>query len=282
MQRYSPLAIVAVAVTSLTALFSQNANGQVLTLTFANGNGTSSVDQYTGTSGSGWNAAWSSAVTSSSSFTGTVTNTNPLVTGGGNYLSSTVTTTGTAAPQATVFRQYNGTPSGVDISLDHTISFDFRGETALTAGTSQSYNLFASTSTSRTGLDNTDTWAFKVENGTWRVMNGNKAGGGTYVNTGVSYVAGTTYDFTISVDADTQSYTASIYNGSTTYTSGVLGFRSSSAVDGTNLYFGASGSASGQSFSFSLDNLSVVPEPSTLLLGALALLPLARRRANRS
>lgn len=282
MQRFSLLTLVAVSLTVLG--FPQAARSQVLTLSFAGGQGTTSVDQYTGTSGSGWISGWSTAVTSSSTFSGSVANASPVVPGGGNYLAATVTTTGTSAPQATVFRQYDGTSSGVDVSLDHTISFDFRGGTTLVSATSQSYNLFASTNSSRSGLDNTDTWAFKVENGTWRVMSGNNAGGGAYLNTGMNFAAGTTYSFTVSVDADTKTYTASIYNGSSTYTSGTLGFRSSSAVDGSYLYFGASGSDSGQSYSFSLDNLNVVPEPSGafLAVGALAFLPLIRRRVHRS
>lgn len=283
MQLPTRLTLVAVTFAALAVFSPQAAQSQVLTLDFANGNGTTSVDQYTGTAGSGWVGAWSSAVTSSSTFSGTVTNTNPLTSGGGNYLAATVVTTGTSAPQATVFRQYNGT-TGVNISLDHTISFDFRADTALVAGTTQSYNLFASTNSVRSGLDNTDTWAFKVENGTWRVMSGNNAGGGAYINTGMTFTAGTTYEFTIAVDADTRTYVASIYNGTTTYTSGTLGFRSSSLVDGSYLYFGASGSGSGQTFNYAIDNLTVVPEPGTsvLCLGAVALVTFFRRRTNRS
>src|SRR5262245_47588858 len=57
-----------------------------------NGNGTSSVDQYAGTSGSGWDSSWQVRNSNSTFTTATVDNTNPL-NGGGNYLSATLTAT---------------------------------------------------------------------------------------------------------------------------------------------------------------------------------------------
>src|SRR5689334_15758934 len=81
-----PFAAGAIA---LLAAFSvtSSASAQVLTLDFAGGNGTSSVDQYQGIAGSGWNTAWSQSIgaqTDNASLT--VTNTSPLYSGGGNYL----------------------------------------------------------------------------------------------------------------------------------------------------------------------------------------------------
>ncbi len=238
---------------------------------FTNGNTTAFPDGYVGSIGAGWSSAWSSGGNRLSGASGTVTNTNPL-NGGGNYLFATLSTTsgttGTGNAQGTVQRQIDtGAGSFVDISQPITISFDFRPETNLTSV--QNYTIFGSTSNFK-GTGPVNTWIISGNSGTGNWTFGNASA----VNTGISVVMGTVYSFTLVIDPTTQSYLASITDGISSFTTGTaVSFRNVDAVDaGQYINFGGkinNGGANG-SIAFSLDNLTIVPEPSTVALFGMA------------
>lgn len=260
-----------------------------ITANFTDGNTTSETDGYAGKAGDGWAGAWDINGNRLSNYVGSVVNTNPI-NNGGNYLSATfsttTSTTGSNNSQGTVQRQLatGGGASGfTDISKPVTLSFDLRLDSTLTS--SQAYLLFGSTTNFKgTGPDNT--WSIIGNGGdNW------KFGAGTGVDSGISVVFGKTYHFTLEIDPTTKSYLASVSDGTNSFTtSTAINFRSTSATDiGQYLNFGAklnNGTLTNTSVSLSLDNLSVIPEPSTVaLLGAVAgigaITTTVRRRRNR-
>ncbi len=266
-----------------------SAHAAVLTLDFANGNGTTSVDQYTGTAGSGWNTAWTTAAGSGvTSSTSTVVNTTPLYTGGGNYLSTSFTvsgTTSTANQWVRVSRQVNS--SAISLTSPVSYSFTLRPDSAV-QNTSETFTIFnATAATPNTG--GSDTWKITADGGGWNIYNGS-----TIVavgKVGATNLAGTDYQFTINSDPSTKTWTTTIYNitNNSTYNSGTLSWRNTAATsENTFLNFvSQSGATSSQTFGYSLDNIVVVPEPSVGSLTALAglsflLLKRYRRRATLS
>lgn len=263
----------------LVALAS-TASASVLTLDFANGNGTSSVDQYTGTTGSGWNTAWGVALGGSATGSPTVVNTTPL-SGGGNYLSSSFTATSTLGVQ--VYRSFDGTASGVDITQDHSYSFNLRLD-SFSSGQFTIHNNIAG----QTGTGSADSWIiYTSPGGNWTLRNGNNAGGITGdVDSGILATTGIVYSFNITVNETTNKWAATISNGTTSFSSSSpLGFRTSAANDGTYLEFGGINVSNGTTLAFSLDALTVtsIPEPASfaLIAGALLGLVVVTKRESR-
>jgi hypothetical protein len=96
-----------------------------ITSEFANGNSSTAVDGYSGTSGLGWLNGWK-ATASNSYYANSVLSTAPL-TGGGNYLSTTLTYNGTATlGWGAIGRKFD--PVEVNPSAPHTIRFKVRPE----------------------------------------------------------------------------------------------------------------------------------------------------------
>lgn len=257
----------------------------VLTLDFADGNGTTSVDQYAGIAGSGWNTAWTTAsgssVTASSS---TVINTAPLYTGGGNYLSTSFTVSGSATANqwVRVSRQINA--SSISLTSPVSFSFTLRPDSTV-SNANETFTIFNSTAATQ-NTSAADTWKITADGGGWNIYNGNTAVAVGKV--GATALAGTDYQFTIYSDPSTKTWTATIYNisNNVTYNSGTLSWRNTAATsENTFLNFvSQSGATSSQTFGYSLDNIVVVPEPSVSSLTAMAglsflLLKRYRRRA---
>ncbi|MBC8125867.1 MAG: PEP-CTERM sorting domain-containing protein [Gloeobacteraceae cyanobacterium ES-bin-144] len=88
--------------------------------------------------------------------------------------------------------------------------------------------------------------------------------------------AGTTYRFTITSDPTTKKYSGSIYNGATTVNWSNLGWRSAAASD--KLGFNQKVDSGSDVISYSLDNIRIVPEPGSLALLGMAVLPVLLRR----
>lgn len=247
------------------------AHAAVLTLDFANGNGNTSVDQYTGTAGSGWNTAWTTAAGSSvTSSTSTVINTTPLYTGGGNYLSTSFTVSGTATANqwVRVSRQVNS--SAISLTSPVSYSFTLRPDSVV-ANASETFTIFnATAATPNTG--GSDTWKITADGGGWNIYNGTTVVAVGKV--GATTLAGTDYQFTINSDPSTKTWTTTIYNisNNVTYNSGTLSWRNTAATsENTFLNFvSQSGATTSQTFGYSLDNIVVVPEPSVSSLTVVA------------
>lgn len=252
---------------------------------FDDGNSSTYPDGYGGTAGGGWADGWKTGGNrfSTSATTGSVINTNPL-NGGGNYLRFTVATTkalgNVGNSQGFVQRQVNKSAIGfTDISQPLTISFDFRPETTLTSG--QSYFMFGSTS-NYAGTGDPNTWG----------ISGAGDAGSTWqfgaVKSGISIVTGTVYHFTLEIDPATQSYFGTVSDGVSSFTTeAAVLFRALGATNaGEWLNFGVklanSGTAVDASASFSIDNLMIIPEPSTVALlttaAGIAMVRMFRRR----
>ena len=112
---------------ALTTLLAGGLVGAGIVANFDGGNGSAVVDAYAGKAGDGWAGAWQES-TSSASFgaTPTVVSTTPLFTGGGNYVTAAVTTSG-SNKQGAFAREYEAY-EGVALSAPHTIQFKIRPE----------------------------------------------------------------------------------------------------------------------------------------------------------
>jgi hypothetical protein len=280
------------AVTLGLFAFSTLAEAVTLTLDFADGNGTLSVDQYAGKAGNGWAAGWTIGKSQTAiGFTGTVTDDTPLYSNGGNYLKASMTSLGesaTGAQQAGVRRRIDS--SVIDLTSAFSYSFYFRADDDW-SGNSAQYMIF-SNSSAASGTSNDSTWAVissAQADSKWTFRDGSD----NVVST-MAVTAGTTYLFTINTNPATRSYTVSIFNGTTTYDSPSLAWRSSATTEAEFLHFVVKDTTqtTAATMGFSLDHLTieqadapVVPEPMTtaLFLGTGTLLAVAvfRRRATR-
>ncbi len=76
-------------------------------------------------------------------------------------------------------------------------------------------------------------------------------------------MAGRTYHFVINVNPAAKTWTGTVTDGTTSYTSPSLGFRANSTTDGEFIEFGASktGTTTGNNFTFSVDSLLITNEP---------------------
>lgn len=246
--------------------------------------------------GTGWSAGWAES-TSTNNVDGSVINTNPI-NGGGNYLSVTNTV--------------NSTNLGINRNIGsmvnsiYTLSFDWRLDSPLTTFTTFNDRIhFGSNNDASFGTTNTWGWIIGVsaaDNGTTNtVFDGNwyfynnqsTSANGNFdsadmVNTNVALVSGVTYSFTVTVNSTAQTYSASMVGSNgTSFSASNLNFRNqaSAGTNQTNLVFGGAVSASSvvgtptESLTWSLDNVNVVPEPSSLILAGLSgLLCFKRRR----
>lgn len=285
--------------TTLAGLaFAASLPAAVVTLGFDDGTGTASVDQYTGTAGSGWVDAWGQRGDGLITQTDAVSNTTPVVTGGGNYLSIAAELDGgtpgsSGRTSVSTNREYDG---GL-LTTAVTYSFDVRIDSVTSfSSTNDSINFFDATTNNPTGgffSTTQSTWGLRFS-GDGQIKQG--ASGGT--NVGAAWATGKTYSFTINSDPTTETWGFSIFNVtdniSTASGTGLawLAAASLSNANGGFLHFGTTLARTAGvpnlptdgAASWSLDNISItaVPEPSTyaLLAGFMALgLILMRRPA---
>lgn len=237
---------------------------------FDDGNTGAAVDGYAGIAGGGWSNAWVQPITGGAWTTGpTVVSTTPLAPGGGNYLTATMDSAG-AANQATVSRSFANI-AGIDASLPHVVSFQFRVED-LTNFTSNEDRFFMFDRTSASaGTNASCSWIILGNGATrgdtnwnaleWTFFDGDKLGGGfyvnSYVNSGIPLAAGTTYNFTVAVHPSAQEWDVTVSDGTNSFTALNLGFRINATQAGAALNFGGRASSSADFRSFSLDAVRV-------------------------
>lgn len=241
---------------------------QVLDLEFSGGNGTTSVDQFEGISGSGWNTAWSETFHSgTANGNATVTATNPMVSGGGNYLSVSYDTQASGTRLARLARQWD--TSALSLTTPIVISFDIRSNVDVSSS-AQYFTLFGSSSSTPNTSSN-DSWKITADGGGWKAYNGTES---VNFNTG-TIQANDTWHISMTIDPVADTYDASVQNitqsGSIlTLTDLALRNGSESSLSFLNIHGYAAASLSGNEYS--IDNVSVssIPEPSTAA-GAIAI-----------
>lgn len=149
--------------------------------------------------------------------------------------------------------------------LNHTgpyqLSFDFRGDTNINQGasdTNSNYAIFGSVEDSASTLDANTTWGIGATYSggslAWRYYSGSS----TLVSTGVPFVTGTTYHFVVNVDPVAHTYSFSINSGTSTYNSPAgLGFRNT-GTGTSQFYFSARDDKDHTGVvSFSVDNIAI-------------------------
>jgi len=138
-------------------------------------------------------------------------------------------------------------------------AFDFRGDSPVlqnAADTNSNYSVFGSVVEGSSTMDANTTWgvAATYSGGSlqWRYYNGSS----TLVNTGMTFVPGTVYHFVVNVNPTASTYSFSISDGTTVFTSPVgLAFRNTGAGQ-NRIFFGARDDKDHAGpMTFSVDNL---------------------------
>lgn len=232
------------------------------------------------------------------SSSGVVTNASP-VNGGGNYLSTSV-----PAGEREV-AMYRGITDygGVNLAREHTVSFDFRVDdaTRFDAAGSQTWFQFENTDGTSSSSTTHTWWAGINANaggdpGVWAFRDGSGVGKGhSSAATDFGVVAGVTYSFEFHVLPEQSQYSALLTDSTgNEFQSGLLNFRGEEGAGlltraGDNLIFDTKSSSETNitelPLEYSIDNISIVPEPASAGMGlALAgfLTALITRRSRKS
>ncbi|MBN1555478.1 MAG: PEP-CTERM sorting domain-containing protein [Phycisphaerae bacterium] len=247
---------------------------------FDAGETTTQVDGWTGMAGDGWQGAWNSYFQSAtgSSQTFQVTDATPLQTGAGNYLNTTFEnhrdSSRTAALVTRQFDMDTARSGGSTLTtsflyrldyLSKSDMYDVLGGVYFSANaTANGYDLDGTTATSAWGFSTT-----RLSAPNFRFLNG-----ANLDESDIVLYLNDVYEFTFTVDYDTQTYVASVENltKDLSYTSGILDFNYKPTGEepvadyltwGIRLLDGDPSSKTG---TYSLDSVSVTPEPATLIL----------------
>ena len=253
----------------LAALTASPANAADVNTGFADGNGTSTPDQFIGTIGDGWLTEWAGTGSSSS-----VIATSPI--DDGNYLSSIRAATG----NATLRRQFDLGAGEMVSGLPYDVEWTWRFDGDITQMTTFDDRIhFFADSGAVSGSANTNSWLIGVSstlNGSSGFNGGNfyfynntgSAPGGfgetDMIDTGIaldSTTAGDVFTFKIIVDPGRGRYDATIMNTTTgsTYTAANLKFRNATTNASTTsyLHFGSNANSATDNTTFSLDSIGL-------------------------
>ncbi len=296
---------IALLATSLILAATAQGSG-VLPLGFDGGGSsadpvTGQIDAYTGTAGQGWVGGWATT-TSNSSITAQVLNTNPLLVGSGNYLQATVQKTGGSTARSLIRREYTSV-GDFDATAPHSVSFLYRFDSDTPPSRSININDGTGSGGATLAAGNV-TWAIAGavygDHFQWGFNTGNGFQNERPVDpdlSGVYIVSGDVYAFTVDIRPTDQEYRVSVENlsfsgapeqGLSAYTSEWLSWdNDDTAISGIygRLRFAAAfgGSSNDQSATFSIDNISVIPEAGHLALAfGVAVLTVVVLRQKRS
>lgn len=243
---------------------------------FSDGNTSVLVDQFRGTAGLGWDAAWDITTGGGTAPTATVLDASP-VNGSGNYLAVSTSYNGDTA----IGREFDstGAAGGYDItSTKLKTTLDLRVDTLSGWDTTTDYLSVHGTSNTDPltqfnvgGLSSFIIRAFGASPAAgknaseWLLYNGASDGGGynvnNFVNSGMPVVEGNTYTFTIVSDPVTKKYSGSITDGTNTVTWSNLGWRA--AVPGDRIAINNRVSDLADTLSYSLDNVLITLAPAS-------------------
>jgi hypothetical protein len=232
-----------------------------VTADFAGGNGIAAPDKYQGIIGGGWSGPWSQP----SGISGSVVSSVPLKSGG-NYLSAALT----AANPYVAYITRGWDKGSVSYTAPITICWRFRFDSSLTnfAATTDQIGFIEGDGAAATFQIN----AFGMAQGTalartWAFYNGTQNNAAwnasRYVNTGIPLVQGTVYDFSVTLDPLTRTWIGTVTDGTTSYTSPTLGFRTASASANGMVQFGLREDTGSDNLRFSLDAIMIAAEPGT-------------------
>lgn len=255
---------------------------------------TENFDSYPG-GGSGWAGSWveSEGLSGVSRADGTLSTASPLK-GGGSYLS---VTTAVSSTELGIRRGL-----GAVASAPYTLTFDWRLDSSMTNFVSYNDRIHFGAN-SDVGFGTSVSWSWLIgvvggdngattfDDGKWYFYDNNSSANPTTDSafnsdnmrvSNISLAAGVTYSFTVTVNPLTRKYDASITDGTNTFTQIGMDFRNQTAAasSSTNLVFGGSTSSVNDQLTWSIDNINIVPEPSSMLLvAASGVLCFVRRRA---
>lgn len=272
-----PQAAAVQITTILLALFAPMAlQGQGIFADFNDGNTTSEVDGWTGMAGDGWATAWGSALQNAGTFTGEVSNSNPLA-GGGNYLQLSIDN-GSSLNWSQFHRQYENFGS-IALNQPHEVSFLLRQDTI---GHNRA-RLFDSDEFHRNPRANRARWILDSAGDEWTFEYWDPvAGANASIDTGVVFgdaVVGDVFEFRIQYDPSTSTYVGFVQNldyqanvtpGIASFTTGSLRFLDELASPAGYLNFNTRVTADAE-FQLSFDRLHIIPEPGTFSLAALGM-----------
>ncbi len=258
---------------------------------FTDGNSSSHIDAYTGMAGDGWATAWGMTGNGSMTRSATVLSDNPL-SGGGNYLQATgVAAHQSASRSMTVGRRYSG-DSQVKLNEAHSVSFEYR----LDSANMERIYFFDASSLTHSAEALGTTWLIRADpagpatglsSGVFRLYYG-PGNDNRFSPTGFAFNTGDVYRFTINVTpaviaADSRwsvridNLTASTFWDSNDVRPDGLAFYTPQTSVGGYLNFTLTIPVGGTG-SYSLDNITVIPESSTVALASAGLLSLGLAR----
>ncbi|XHR29489.1 MAG: hypothetical protein ACFUZC_02795 [Chthoniobacteraceae bacterium] len=246
-----------ILISTLTALICPFSLGIAAPVTaeFADGNSTSAVDGYVGTAGAGWKGPWV-LVSKDAVFSATVEDNAPLKTGAGKYLSAKANTAGGVSyAGGSINRNYT---DGIDPTQPVKYTFLIRPEVI----SSQTRYMIFDAPVSQPSTGPNMTWAIVLAGASWNVFNGDQAGGGKEIQTGVTAEKGAVYAITVNADPTAKTFTLKIADaaGGVLYTSEALGLRSNTSDKlGGYLTFAFADTIpdTPDAFGFSIDSVSI-------------------------
>lgn len=259
---------------------------------FTDGNSTTAVDGFPGVAGLGWRDAWQVRASTGGSVVGTAMTSSDIGYSelkpgqSGTYLK--VDATHEAEDSYTgLTRNYKAFGDGLDWTKKHSIQFSVRIDEDLIANFNTVDDRYQFSDISNGfNADESATWtvacyggsddviASADDIGVWTFYDGDRDGGARLAENNVAstiaVVAGQVYDFTIIVDPESESYIGSVSNGTDTFTTGTLGWRTSRTdVIGGYLCFDtrAGGVMGTEVRSFSLDDVVITHLPDVQVPG---------------
>ena len=220
-----------------------------ITANFTGGIGTTQTDQFTGTSGDGWSSPWNSSFSTSDVLTADQIN------GGNEYLSLTAD-----GSTSSIGRTYDG----VNTMSPHSVSFDIRIDSSVADFVAGSSNI---------EINGGFTWylGLNFSDLNWYIQNPSQ------VDTGISLQQGVVYSFDFDVDPLAGLYSGTLTDGTDTFEFNDFGFLGSPPRAVEEINFELRG-GNANPLTASIDNISIVPEPSMFLLPALAFIFALTRR----
>lgn len=249
-------------------------------------------DGYPGSAGNGWGGGWmtKASANSVSWASGVGSSYGSMSPGGGSYLGNVYQFKGGSGYHL-LSRQYESNAlAGVDLAEPHRITFKFRLNSTTTNwddSLGRDSISFYDDVAGDSYFSSSPTWIFGTSSRTgdttpkmnFEVIDGNRAGTGTSIDSGIALAQGTVYTFIVTTHPGTRSWDAVISDGSTTFSQAGLGWRSSVADVGGFINMRGSVSYSPKDRLFSIDSVSIiaVPEPGGAFLLLAAALALRRR-----